>query len=143
MSPLVDFVVYGEPASKANGRRNVFNKKTGKMLYIKSKKALNYAEAFALQCPQMSPPIKDDVSVTITIFYASRRPDLDESLILDCMQSVVDKKAKTVVKDNIYLNDRQVKEKHIYWDIDKNNPRAEISVSTLIHSNALKDSCEK
>ena len=52
----------------------------------------------------------------MTIYYASRRPDLDESLVLDLLQGVT------------YLNDRQVKEKHIYWGLDKENPRCEISV---------------
>jgi Holliday junction resolvase RusA-like endonuclease len=52
----------------------------------------------------------------MTIFYASRRPDLDESLILDCMQG------------RIYENDRCVKEKHIFWGLDKEDPRAEIEV---------------
>ena len=51
------------------------------------------------------------------IYYASRRPDLDESLILDCMQNYV------------YYNDRQVKEKHIYWGLDKERPRTIIRVS--------------
>jgi Holliday junction resolvase RusA-like endonuclease len=59
-----------------------------------------------------------DVIVTIRIWYASRRPDLDESLILDLLQDVA------------YENDRQVKEKHIYWmGVDKENPRCEIEVS--------------
>jgi hypothetical protein len=32
----------------------------------------------------------------------------------------------------VYKNDRQVKEKHIYWGgVDKENPRAEISVRHL------------
>jgi hypothetical protein len=44
---------------------------------------------------------------------------LDESVILDCMQGF------------IYENDRQVKEKHIFHRLDKANPRAEITVSTL------------
>lgn len=58
--------------------------------------------------------------VTIRIWYASRRPDLDESLILDLLQGVT------------YENDRQVKEKHIYWmGVDKANPRCEIEVSPL------------
>ena len=39
------------------------------------------------------------------IYYSSRRPDLDESLILDLMQGV------------IYKNDRQVKQKNIYWGL--------------------------
>jgi Holliday junction resolvase RusA-like endonuclease len=53
------------------------------------------------------------------IYYASRRPDLDESLILDLMQGI------------IYENDRSVKEKHIFWGLDKENPRAEITVSVI------------
>jgi Holliday junction resolvase RusA-like endonuclease len=60
-----------------------------------------------------------DVRVDITIYYATRRPDLDESVILDCMQGF------------IYENDRQVKEKHIFHRLDKANPRAEIIVRTL------------
>ena len=60
-----------------------------------------------------------DVRVDITIYYASRRPDLDESVILDCMQGF------------IYENDRQVKEKHIFHRLDKTNPRAEITVQLL------------
>ena len=59
-----------------------------------------------------------DLWVDIKIYYATRRPDLDESVVLDCMQGL------------IYANDRQVKEKHIYWGLDKENPRAEIVVGT-------------
>lgn len=60
---------------------------------------------------------------TITIWYASRRPDLDESLILDLLQ-VDEKKYKD--KKGVILNDRQVREKHIYWRLDPENPRCEI-----------------
>lgn len=54
--------------------------------------------------------------VIMTIHYASRRPDLDESLILDLMQ------------DMIYVNDRQIKEKHIHWALDKEHPRTVITI---------------
>jgi Holliday junction resolvase RusA-like endonuclease len=57
--------------------------------------------------------------VVLHIWYASRRPDLDESLILDLMQ------------ERIYLNDRAVKERHAYWHLDKENPRSEIVVEQL------------
>ena len=60
-----------------------------------------------------------DLMVTMHIHYASRRPDLDESLILDLMQGF------------IYENDRQVKERHTYWHLDKERPRAEILVSRI------------
>jgi len=111
------FVVFGEPASKANSRQMV--KIKGVTRFIKSKKALNYVAAFALQCPKLDPVMEGDLSATITIFYASRRPDLDEAVILDCMQG------------GIYKNDRQVKEKHIYWALDRENPRAEIEISPI------------
>ena len=123
MSMREQFVVYGEPASKANSRRLVSFKRKGgagsRPALIKSQKALDYNEMFQKQCPKLSPLIEGDVSVTITIYYASRRPDLDESVILDAMQGLV------------YLNDRQVKEKHIFWGLDKTNPRAEIIVELL------------
>lgn len=123
MSIREQFVVYGEPASKANSRRLVSFKRKGgagtRPALIKSQKALDYNDAFRLQCPKLSPLMEGDVSVTITIYYATRRPDLDESVILDAMQGLV------------YLNDRQVKEKHIYWGLDKERPRAEIIVELL------------
>ena len=113
----VTFVVLGEPASKANSRKIV---KFGlRLASIKSKKARDYSESFKRQVQAIEPLLTGDVSVSMTIYYASRRPDLDESLILDCMQGV------------IYENDRQVKEKHIYHALDKENPRTEIMVGVL------------
>lgn len=130
-SNVIKFTVLGEPCSKANSRRHVRIK--GKPASIKSKKALAYEKAFSLQCPQVKPPLSKDCVVKIKIYYATRRPDLDESLILDCMQSRTIKKAGTskerlILQNNIYLNDRQVKEKHIYWGLDRKNPRTEIEV---------------
>lgn len=110
---IVSFTIEGEPASKANSRRW-----TGKF-FIKSEKALKYGAAFQLQCPRLDPLIDGDVRVTIRIYYASRRPDLDPSLIFDLMQGF------------IYTNDRQIKEQHLYWGLDKERPRAEITVEKL------------
>ena len=119
----VDLKIYGEPASKANGRKLVTIR--GRPAFIKSKKARDYVAMFDKQCPVLQELLEGDLSVTITIFYATRRPDLDESVILDCMQ------------DRIYRNDRQVKEKHIFWGLDRDNPRAEITVT---EKNDLADS---
>jgi Holliday junction resolvase RusA-like endonuclease len=111
--------IIGEPASKANSRKMVYIR--GKPMFIKSEKALAYAKAFKQQCViAPSQIITGDVVVTIRIWYASRRPDLDESLILDLLQEVA------------YENDRQVKEKHIYWmGVDKSNPRCEIDITKI------------
>jgi Holliday junction resolvase RusA-like endonuclease len=113
---VLSLIIYGEPASKANSRRVV---RFGSMSrLIKSAKALSYVEAFKQQVANREDePFTGDVSVEMTIYYASRRPDLDESLILDLLQGVA------------YLNDRQVKEKHIHWGLDKENPRCEITVT--------------
>ena len=117
-NPIVQFTIYGEPASKANSRRIVMIRGTARS--IKSQKALNYVASFKQQCLQQAGEIwEDDVSVTIHIYYASRRPDLDESVILDCLQDVA------------YRNDRQVKEKHIYWHLDRENPRSIIEVEKI------------
>ena len=111
------FTIEGEPASKANSRRLV--KIKNRPAFIKSSKALSYEKAFKLQCPSLGEDmLEGDLWVDIKIYYASRRPDLDESVVLDCMQGL------------IYGNDRQVKEKHVYWAIDREKPRAEITVGT-------------
>ena len=57
--------------------------------------------------------------MTMWIYYASRRPDLDESLILDLLQGLV------------YLNDRQVKERHVFWGLDKDKPRVEMIIEQI------------
>ena len=110
-------IIKGEPASKANSRRYALI--SGKPRFIKSKKALGYTKLFKLQCPTRKNLFSKDLFVAIKIYYASRRPDLDPSLILDLLQ------------DNVYTNDRLVKGQYIEWGLDKENPRALIVVSTL------------
>jgi len=110
----VTFTVHGEPASNANSRKMVLIK--GRPALIKSQKARDYVKTFEQQCPVLEVPTTEDVVVEMMIYYASRRPDLDESLILDCMQC------------RVYKNDRQVKQKFIYWGLDKENPRSVIRV---------------
>jgi len=111
------FTIQGEPASKSNSRRLVTIK--GRPAFIKSKKALNYAKDFAMQCPVLNPMMEGYLEVEMTVYYATRRPDLDESVILDCMQ------------DKIYKNDRQVKSKIVRWALSRSNPRTEIEVRPL------------
>ena len=114
---LHQITIYGEPASKANSRQLVYSR--GKPMFIKSMKARNYVKAFGGQCNKINPLVTEDVCVAMTIYYASRRPDLDESVILDCLQGFWIK------------NDRQVKKKIIMWGLDRENPRAEIVMTPL------------
>ena len=117
-SQSIFMTIYGEPASKANSRRAV--RIGGRSMFIKSKKALDYSKGFIEQTKDLDcEPFTEDVVVTLHIWYASRRPDLDESLILDLLQGIA------------YVNDRQVKERHCYWHLDKENPRCTIEVAAL------------
>jgi Holliday junction resolvase RusA-like endonuclease len=111
------FVVLGEPASKANGRKIV--RIHGAPASIKSAKALAYASSFLKQIRPLPVLMTGDLVLNITIYYASRRPDLDESLILDLLQGVA------------YANDRQVRERHTFHGIDRDNPRAEIEIRKM------------
>jgi Holliday junction resolvase RusA-like endonuclease len=110
----VHLVVYGEPASKANSRKLVlFGDRPAS---IKSDKARGYARDFLLQVRPLNPLLEGELRMDLWIYYATQRPDLDESLILDLLQG------------KVYKNDRQVRERHVYHCIDKANPRIEVII---------------
>ncbi len=106
--------ILGQPYSKANSRMLVTI--GGKPRFIKSPQALAYVEAFQYQCPILTPMFTGPVCVEAVLYYKDNRPDLDESLVLDCLQG------------RVYLNDRQVKRKVITHGLDPNNPRAELQI---------------
>jgi len=107
------FTIYAEAASKSNSRRLVSI--GGKPAIIKSEKAARYCDDFRRQCPILDPLFLGDLHLDIDVWYGSRRPDLDESLILDLMQN------------RIILNDRQVKSRRVRWGLDI-NPRCVVTV---------------
>jgi Holliday junction resolvase RusA-like endonuclease len=109
--------IYGEAASKANSRKLVHI--GGKPVIIKSDKARGYLADFLKQCPVLEPMFMGDVYMELTMYYASRRPDLDESIVMDALQG------------RVYENDRQVKRKHVVWGLDPDNPRVELRISLL------------
>ena len=90
-----------------------------KLASIKSAKALGYADTFRAQLPPHPMPYVGDVKIEIDVWYASRRPDLDISLILDLLQG------------HAYVNDRQVKEQHARWHLDPERPRCVIVITAL------------
>jgi Holliday junction resolvase RusA-like endonuclease len=131
----VAFVICGEPASKANSRQLVsFGDHPA---IIKSKKARSFEKDALRQIPPTARLRFDGpVKVTMRIYYASERPDLDESVVLDILQDRWSKSKiegeRLLVQAGVYKNDRQVREKHVYWGLDKGNPRAEIEVEPLM-----------
>jgi hypothetical protein len=132
MSEIVSLVIAGEPASKANSRKIVtFGNRPAS---IKSDKARNFEKLAMLQIPnEAKRMLTGKLRATIRIFYASERPDLDESVVLDVLQAKFSGSGKdrVCVRKGVYLNDRQVREKHVFHGIDKANPRAEIVIEAL------------
>ena len=125
---MIKFTIFGEAASKANSRKIVTI--AGRPASIKSSKALALERDALFQIPEQAKQMLDgDVSATIKIFYATRRQDLDESIVLDVLQAKY--KKGELIRRGVYLNDRQVKEKHIYHGIDKACPRVEIEIRPI------------
>lgn len=111
-------ILFGNLQSKSNSRMLVTNPKTKKPIFIKSAKARKTFNDMALQANAQwnKPPLEGPVSLMATIYYQSRRSDLDESLLMDLLEGVC------------YLNDRQIEHKNIWKKFDKDNPRVEVEV---------------
>jgi hypothetical protein len=125
----IRFTIIGEPASKANSRQIVTI--GDRPSVIKSKKARDFERDALRQIPPAARvAIEGPVCVTLRIYYASERPDLDESIVLDVLQNRYKGKGadRVLVQKGVYVNDRQVREKHVYHCIDRVNPRAEVCV---------------
>lgn len=107
----------------------------GRPAVIKSPEARAYERAAMLQIPRAAKVnFSVPVRMIIRIWYASERPDLDESLILDVLQAEFAGQGRNrrIVRDGVYLNDRLVRERHTYHGIDRANPRAEIEVEPIV-----------
>lgn len=113
----LSLTIQGQPYSKANSRRLVTI--GGKPRFIKSAPARRYVTDFQAQCPRLDPLLEGDLEIWITVFYGSRRPDLDCSVLFDAAQGY------------LYQNDRQVKQQHLYWRLDRENPRSEIVIKEI------------
>lgn len=136
---MIRFTILGEPASKANQRKLVsFGDRPA---LIKSDKARAYEKAALQQIPPAARQrLEGPLRVTLRIFYASERPDLDEAVILDVLQDrwgrrdgpeLGEKGTRVLLQSGVYRNDRQVREKHVFHGIDRKNPRAEVIVEPL------------
>jgi hypothetical protein len=141
----IEFTILGEPASKANSREIVtrrFRDAEGRLkarpMSIKSEKAIGYERDALRQIPpkarvQLTGPVR----VVLRIFYASERPDLDESVVLDCLQNLYrtietrNGKVRKLVQNGVYVNDRQVRQKFVFHGIDRANPRTVVTVEPL------------
>lgn len=117
-------IIHGAAASKANSRRHVSGiTKDGKPYKrsIKSDAALAWLQGAAYQVrPRPTDKLlTGTLSASLRLWYASERPDLDPSLVLDFLQG------------RAYANDRQVRALHVYHGIDKRDPRVEVLITEI------------
>lgn len=137
---MIRFTLYGEPASKANSRQIVTI--GDRPSSIKSKKARNYEADAVMQIPPAARRrIEGPVRIWLRIYYASERPDLDESIVLDVLQDRYGKAPKDadgkacgprpLLQAGVYRNDRQVREKHVFHAIDRKNPRVDVAIEAM------------
>lgn len=121
----VCFTVLGFLPSMKNSRRILKNRKTGKPFSAKSDEAVKYVEDFLLQVP---PEYRDlglgsltqPLRLCATVYYRSRRSDLDIALVLDCLQ-----------RAGVIANDRHIVEQHLYAEVDEVNPRVELALEAI------------
>jgi hypothetical protein len=140
---VIRFTILGQAASKANSRKivDVPDGKGGKRrLFAKSKEALTFEREALRQIPPAARQrIDGPVRVTLRIWYATERPDLDESLVLDVLQDrwvrpklpMGGTGERMLGQAGVYRNDRQVREKHVFHGIDRKNPRVEVLVEPM------------
>lgn len=129
MNEPIKFTIRGQPYSKANSRQLVLIR--GRPSSIKSAQARAFERDARLQIPASARVrLEGEVAVTLHIYYASERPDLDESIVLDVLQDQTARvgEKRVVTAAGVYRNDRQVREKHIYHGVDRSNPRVEVEV---------------
>jgi Holliday junction resolvase RusA-like endonuclease len=132
----IAFRILGEAASKANSRKpaTVGPADNRRMLFIKSDKARSYEADALRQIPVWARQrLEGPIWIKLRIFYASERPDLDESIVLDVLQDRYKKMGdkRVLIQAGVYRNDRQIRGKLVLHGIDKSNPRTEVWVEPL------------
>ncbi len=121
----VHLVIAGVCCSAKNSRRILRNRRTGRPLSAKSAAALRFCQDFALQVPPELRGLNlgsetQPLRAVITVWYPSRRFDLDCALIYDCLQA-----------SGVVANDRFFLEKHEFKQFDADEPRAEIFLEEI------------
>ena len=109
----VNKIIFGVAQSKSNSRRLVtFG---GKPRFIKSKAAIQFEKDVKAQIGKMDNMLEGDLSFHADIYYPTRRQDLAPSILLD-------------------ENDRQFKQISSRRFLDKENPRAEVTITEIDHN---------
>lgn len=137
---MIRLTILGQPCSKSNRSQIV---RLGDRVSIgKSAEAKRYIRDALRQIPPAARQrLAVPVRMTIRIWYASERPDMDESQILDVLQDQWKRDKVTgervLLQAGVYRDDRQVRERHVYHGIDRTNPRAEIEIEPIVEQLGL------
>jgi len=134
MDPIV-LSFEGQPPRKSNSRRIVRNKKTGRQLVIKSRKALQWMEDAGWQIPASSKRKvggpDQPLRIVFYVRYRTRLADLSTELILDTLQ-----------KYGVIRDDRYVFEKAEQKIIDKENPGVDLVITETRERNLTAAQCK-
>lgn len=115
----VSFSVLGQCWSMKNQRSP-----NGRGGTYKNAKARKFEEDFGLQVPpeaKIGFGSRDQLlRATVTVWYPSWRQDGDFALIYDLLQ-----------KTGVVSNDRWIRQRHEYAEVDPKNPRVEITIEEI------------
>lgn len=113
---MIRFTVPGKLVSMKNRKIQ-----TRRGFSFKNPEVVAYEKTFPLFVPHEARlglgSVVEPLSATVTVFYPSRRSDLDCALVYDCLQAA-----------GVVANDRYIVEKHEFARIDKERPRVEIEL---------------
>ena len=121
----VAFVVLGQCSSLKNSRRLFRNRKTGTPFFARAGAAITFMDAFCAQVPSKYRNLKlgsltQPLRLIATVYYQSRRSDLDVSAVMDGLQQA-----------GVIANDRFIIEQHLFAEVDAKNPRVEVTVEEI------------
>lgn len=106
-------IIYGTLYGKANSRKVIINKRTGKPMVIKQDGAFRFQKDFMLQVKKIPEPYEGKVSLSACVYYPDNRQDLEIELLKDCIE-----------KAGIIKNDKQIVEySRVQRRISKDRPR--------------------
>lgn len=120
----VSLLILGAVPSLKNRRPIYRNSRTGKPFSARSDEVKRYMADFAMQVPPEAKiglgSMESPLRAIVTAWWLSYRNDADFEIIWDCLQEC-----------GVVYNDRWIREKHLYAQIDKANPRAEIWIEEI------------
>lgn len=121
----VVYVIPGLRSIQMTIRGHLWSMKNGKINgRFKNPKAKAFERDFALQVKPEARiklgAIDQPLRAIVTVYYPSRKQDLDCALVYDCLQNC-----------GVIANDRYIIEHHEYLEVDAKNPRVEVTIEEI------------